>query len=96
MECVDVETILGVHIDREINNRTEYKESENMPGIGRWYMPKGLRYGNKLPYVMRVVIKVTTPVKLNIVNSECKYLINEEDKAAKRVTEVHFMQLEGI
>ena len=101
IEIVDMENIFGVSIDREINNRIVYHSMEpnetKRPKFpkGRTYIPAELQWNDKLTMIMRLVVKVTTPVKLNLILEDegGTSLIAPEDLMA---TEVHFVQLEGI
>ena len=58
------------------------------------YVPNEVLWGDSLSTIIRFIIKVTTPVKLNLTNKEGQTLITEED--AIQEDEVHFVQLEAI
>ena len=58
------------------------------------YIPNNLQYGDSSRSIFRFIIKVTTPVKLNLTNKEGQTLITEED--AIQEDEVHFVQLEAF
>ena len=58
------------------------------------YSPNEVLYGDSLYSMFRFIIKVTTPVKLNLTNKEGQTLIAEKDAIQK--DEVHFVQLEAF
>ena len=51
-------------------------------------MPSEISFGDKLAMTMRILVKVTTPVKLNLITQEGHELISPGDKDSK---EVHFV-----
>ena len=70
MEVIDVDNVLGVSLDRETNNRTTFNPIPNQTKPLRFFIPNNLQWGDKLNMTMRLRIKVTTPIKLNLVNND--------------------------
>ena len=46
----------------------------------RVYIPTNVEWGDTLHMTMRLVVKITTPVKLNLKNKENQLLIDEDDE----------------
>ena len=88
IEVIDIEQIFGVVIDREQNNRTAFNRVENNKLNFRAYVPFMVNLGDKLQMTMKILVKITTPVKLNLVNQSNQVLISQEDADAK---EVHYV-----
>lgn len=57
-------------IDRETNNRISYNQVEQSKPNFRAFVPNDMQWGDKLAMTMRLVVKITTPVKLNLVNKD--------------------------
>ena len=43
----------------------------------------------------RICVKITTDIKLNLINNDGESLIPLEDEIEKKSKEIHYMQLEG-
>ena len=91
MEVIDVDNVLGVSLDRETNNRTTFNPIPNQQRPLRFFIPNNLQWGDKLNMTMRLRIKVTTPIKLNLVNNDGQLMIREDDEFARNSKEVHFI-----
>ena len=83
MELVDFDQTFGAFIDRELNrdkqvfpiqNNIFYrKKHENYTA----YMPGIRNYGDKLTVNMELLLKITTNLKLDLVDKEQKRLVPE-------------------
>ena len=81
MEVIDFENVFGVSLDRETNNRVVYRPvSQRRPNL-RTYVPTELEWNDTLAMTMRVVVKITTPIKLNLIQEKAdgQAMIPEED-----------------
>ena len=56
-------------------------------------MPKIIGWGDKLSMSMCLLVKITTPIKLNLINTNSQALISQEMVSEK---EVHYVQFEAI
>ena len=75
MEVVDFENVFGVSLDRETNNRLAYnRHSQIRPNL-RTYIPAEIKWNDSLAMTMRVVVKITTPIKLNLEQADGQALI---------------------
>ena len=63
IEIVDMKLIFGPSINRAANKR---KVRQNL----RVYYPVKMKWGDKLPMTVRLLVKITTPIKLNLVNKD--------------------------
>ena len=70
VEVIDMEQVLGLSIDRDSNNRIAYNRIQTNKKMFRSYVPHELKWGDALDMTMRLVVKMTTPVKLNLRNKE--------------------------
>ena len=90
MEVIDFESVFGVSLDRETNNRMVYNRVQQRRPALRTYIPAELQWNDTLAMNMRVVVKITTPVKLNLIQEKAdgQALIAKEDAMDE---EVHFV-----
>ena len=68
VEVIDIEQIFGLSIDRATNNRTVFNKVQNNKPNFRAYVPIELSWGDKILMTMKILVKITTPVKLSLVN----------------------------
>ena len=93
MEVVDASQYFGLSVDRETNERIAYnKINANKPSY-KGYVPKIIGWGDKLSMSMCLLVKITTPIKLNLINTNSQALISQEMVSEK---EVHYVQFEAI
>ena len=91
MEVVEIEQVFGCGIDRAANNRIKFNEIKNGKANFRAYVPVEIYRGDELPMTMRVVVKITTPVKLNLLTKDDQELISSENLVEAYKKEVHYV-----
>ena len=91
IEVIEMDKTLGLSIDREANTKLAHitvHEDE----YWKIYFPANMQYGDQLELTRRVLVKIKTPIKLNLINKDGQEMISKED-VDKR--EVHFVQFEA-
>jgi len=68
VEVIDIEQVFGLVIDRATNNQTVFNKVQTKKPNFRAYVPLELNWGDKMQMTMKILVKITTPVKLNLVN----------------------------
>ena len=66
MEIIDFENVFGVSLDRETNNQMTFNRVSQRRLNFRTYIPAELQWNDTLAMTLRVVVKITTPIKLNL------------------------------
>ena len=69
MEVIDASQYFGLSVDRETNERIAYnKINTNRPNY-MGYVPKIISWGEELNMSMCLLVKITTPIKLNLIDT---------------------------
>ena len=92
MEVIDMDQTFGLSIDRASNTRIAFNNVKTKKPNFKVFVPADMQWGDELEMTIRLLVKITTPIKLNLVNKEGLEMISKEDADER---EVHFVQFEG-
>ena len=70
MEVVDASQYFGLSVDRETNERIAYNRINTKKPNYKGYVPKIMSWGDKLSMSMCLLVKITTPIKLNLIDTK--------------------------
>ena len=88
MEVVEMDQTFGLSIDREANTRIAFNNVKTKKPNFKVFVPGDMQWGDELEMTIRLLVKITTPVKLNLVSKDGLELISQEDADDR---EVHFV-----
>lgn len=95
IELVDISQVVGGHIDRRRNKDARKLGIDLLSkkaSFFKIYIPKNIRE-KTLPMNIEMVLKITTNLKLNVVDRYGHSMIPEEDHPDK---EIHFVRFESV
>ena len=70
MEIVNSFQYSGLSIDRETNKTIEFRKIDSVRSDYKGYVPKQMYWGDKLNISWCLLVKISTPIKLNLINTE--------------------------
>lgn len=70
MEIVNSFQYSGLSVDRETNKTIEFRKIESVKSDYKGYVPKVMHWGDNLNISWSLLVKITTPIKLNLINTE--------------------------
>ena len=70
MEVVDAFQYSGLSVDRETNETIAFNKINSGRSDYKGYVPKLMHWGDKLNISWSLLVKITTPIKLNLINAE--------------------------
>ena len=88
LEIVDYMQYFGISIDRDYNetkgNHKQTKTKEDYMAL----IPEIIEWGDELKLLLQLIVRIETPVKLNLINSDGESSIKNEEMG---IPEVHYL-----
>lgn len=96
MEVIEYGQTFGAKIDRATNR--EDRLAKTWASASKHYdayVKADVQWGDLMDMNFRMVIKITTDIKLNLINDKDQSMIQLDDHIEKMTREIHYMQIEG-